>query len=343
MKATVRLEQSGITVHHKGAVITLDPSRHANSHFTFVSHAHVDHLHKRSLTKKDNKSQLLASKETALIAEARWYKIGNPAEKYDGFRLVDTGHILGSRGLLIDEEIYYTGDLSIRERAFMKPEKVPSAKTLIIESTFGRPEYVFPPISEITHKTNKIIAEMFDLGIPVILMGYTLGKAQLLTKLFGHWDPIIYDSVAKINSLYSELGVKLKSVMTHSQAEEHGLLTKKNRPWVMVAPLMSSRCAFLRELKNRCGAVTVGFTGWAVGSRYRYMMGLDYVMPLSDHCDYNELLAAVKQCRPEKVYTFHGFAKEFAAALSRIGFDAEAVGQRKNLEEKSTVSLDSFL
>ena len=341
MKTKVSLGQSGIMVHHKDTVIALDPYRHADSHFTFVSHAHIDHLHKRGMTKKKNKSQVLASKETALIAEARGYKIGNPAEQYDGFRLVDTGHILGSRGLLIDEEVYYTGDISMRERAFMKPAKVPRAKTLIIESTFGRPEYIFPPISEITHKTNKIIAEMYDLGIPVILMGYTLGKAQLLTKLFGHWNPIIYDSVAKINSVYSELGVKLESSTTYSQAEGQGLLTK-NRPWVMVAPLMSSRCAFLREMKNKCGAVTIGFTGWAIGNRYKHMMGLDYVMPVSDHCDYNELVAAVKQCRPEKVYTFHGFAKEFASALVRIGFDAEAVGDGKNPKEK-TISLDSFL
>ena len=87
---------------------------------------------------------------------------------------------------------------------------------------------------------------MYDLGIPVILMGYTLGKAQLLTKLFGHWDPIIYDSVAKINSVYSELGVKLESVMTHSQAEEQGLLTK-NRPWVMVALLCLPSAPFKRD------------------------------------------------------------------------------------------------
>jgi putative mRNA 3-end processing factor len=340
MKAKVGLGQSGIMVQHANTAIALDPSRATDCHFTFVSHAHVDHLHKRSIEKK-NKTQVLASKETALIAQARGYKIGDPAEHYDGFRLVDTGHILGSRGLLMGEDIYYTGDISMRERAFMKPAKVPHAKTLIIESTFGRPEYVFPHISEITHKTNKIISEMYDLGIPVILMGYTLGKAQLLTKLFGHWDPIIHDSVAKINSIYSELGVKLESVMTHSQAEEKGILAK-NRPWVMVAPLMSSRRAFIKEMKSRYGAVTIGFTGWAIGTRYRYMMGLDYVMPLSDHCDYNELLAAVRQCTPEKVYTFHGFAKEFAEALMRIGFDAEAVGYGKNRKEK-TLSLDSFM
>jgi putative mRNA 3-end processing factor len=96
-------------------------------------------------------------------------------------------------------------------------------------------------------------------------------------------------------------------------------------------------------MKSRYGAVTIGFTGWAIGNRYRYMMGLDYVLPLSDHCDYNELLAAVRQCRPEKVYTFHGFAKEFAEALMRIGFDAETVGYGKNRKEEKTLSLDSFM
>jgi putative mRNA 3-end processing factor len=340
MNGKVSLSQSGIIVQQAETAIALDPSRSVDCHFTFVSHAHIDHLHKRGKEEK-NKTQVLASKQTALIAQARGYKIAEPAEQYDGFQLVDTGHILGSRGLLVGEDFYYTGDMSMRERAFMKPEKVPHAKTLIIESTFGRPEYVFPPMSEITHQTNKIISEMYNLGRPVILMGHMLGKAQLLTKLFGHWDLIIHDSVAKINSIYSELGVELESVMTQSQAQEQGLLAK-NRPWVMIAPLMSSRCAFVKEMKDRYGAVTIGFTGWAIGSCYRYMMGLDCVMPLSDHCDYKELVAAVKQCNPEKVYTFHGFSEEFAESLLGMGFDSETIGQARN-GKKKTLTLDSFL
>jgi putative mRNA 3-end processing factor len=340
MKEKVSLGQSGIIVQHAEAAIALDPSRSVDSHFTFVSHAHIDHLHKPDMEKK-NKTQVLASKQTALIAQARGYKIAEPAEEYDGFQLVDTGHILGSRGLLVGEDVYYTGDMSMRERAFMKPAKVPHAKTLIIESTFGRPEYIFPPMSEITHETNKIISEMYNLGIPVILMGYMLGKAQLLTKLFGHWDPIIHDSVAKINSVYSELGVELESVITHSYAQKQGILAS-NRPWVMIAPLMSSRCAFVKEMKDRYGAVTIGFTGWAIGSRYKYMTGLDYVMPLSDHCDYKELVAAVKQCNPEKVYTFHGFSEKFAESLLGMGFDSETIGHARN-GKKKMLTLDSFL
>ncbi|MDQ3718470.1 MAG: MBL fold metallo-hydrolase, partial [Thermoproteota archaeon] len=129
MKAKVSLGQSGIMMHHRDSVIALDPSHPANCHFTFVSHAHIDHLHKPGIEKK-NKSTVLASKETVLIAQARGYKMGKSAEQYDGFTLVDAGHILGSRGLLIGEDIYYTGDMSMRERAFMKPAKVPHAKTL---------------------------------------------------------------------------------------------------------------------------------------------------------------------------------------------------------------------
>jgi putative mRNA 3-end processing factor len=175
------------------------------------------------------------------------------------------------------------------------------------------------------------------MGLPVILMGYALGKAQLLTKMFGHWDPVyVHDSVAKMNSVYSELGVSLKSAITHSEAEERGLLSGR-KPWIMIAPLMSGRSAFVRDMKEKYGAVTIGFSGWALDNNYRYRMGLDYAFPMSDHCDYAELVDAVKACSPDKVYTFHGFAEEFAQSLKNMGFDAEPA-QKKG----RSVSLDSF-
>lgn len=337
MACRVAKRESGIAVQYDNITILLDPSRPVDSDYTFVSHAHLDHLHRRA---KMTKSTLLTSSQTSRIAQARGYYITDSIEEHDGFYLIDTGHILGSRGLLIgDEEVFYTGDISLRERVFLRPAKLPHAKTLIIESTFGRPEYVFPSLSDVTHRTNKIISEMYDLGIPVILMGYSLGKAQLLTSVFGDWDPLyVHDSVAKMNSVYSELGVDLKNAMMYSEAEKLGLLSK-NRPWVMVAPLMSARSAFVREMKDKYGAVTIGFSGWATGNSYKYMTGLDYVMPLSDHCDYGELLAAVKQCRPDKVYTFHGFAAEFAKSLRQMGYDAEPIERARAGKD---LSLDSF-
>ena len=96
-------------------------------------------------------------------------------------------------------------------------------------------------------------------------MGYALGKAQLLTKMFGHWDPVfVHDSVAKMNSVYSDLGVDLKDAVTHTEAEQKGLLSKR-KPWVMIAPLMSGRSSFVKGMKEKYGAVTIGFSGWAEG------------------------------------------------------------------------------
>src|SRR5919199_731869 len=335
----------GIIVNSNGKRISLDPKSHNNCDFTFVSHAHTDHLYKKTLKSNPN-TRTLISNATSLIAKSRGYKMTNTIEEFEGFQLLDSGHILGSKGLLIGNELYYTGDISTRERAFMKPAFIPSAHTLIIESTFGRAEYVFPQLKEIIYKTNKIISDMYDLGVPVILMGYPLGKAQLLTALFEHWEPMfVYDSIHKINSLYIKLGVQLRSTMKYSLAERRGLL-RKSKPWVMIAPLTSARSSFIKALKRTYGAITIGFSGWAVNSGYKFMMDLDYCMPMSDHCDYRDLINVVRTSGAKKIYTSHGYAAEFALALRRMGFDAQALTTiNHNILPKKTIpnTLDLYI
>src|ERR671938_80018 len=330
--------ECGIIVDSNGRRISLDPKGRNNCDFTFVSHAHTDHLYKKTV--KDNPNGLtLMSKAPSLIAKARGYKMTNAIEEYEGFQLIDNGHILGSKGLLIGNELYYTGDISTRERAFMKPAFIPSAHTLIIESTFGRAEYLFPKLEEIVHKTNNIISDMYDLGVPVILMGYPLGKAQLLTALFGHREPLfVYDSIHKINSLYIKLGIPLKNTMKYSLAERRGLL-RKSKPWVMITPLTSARSSFVKWLKRTYGAVTIGFSGWAINKGYKFMMDLDYCMPMSDHCDYRELIDVVRASKARKIYTVHGFAAEFASTLRKMGFDAQPLTTiTQNIPPKQVVS-----
>ena len=96
-----------------GDSVLIDPlgrrrCREVDYKAVLITHAHVDHLHKRG--RKKITTQVLASKETALIAQARGYEIIEPAQEREGFQLVDTGHILGSRGLLVGDDVYYTGD-----------------------------------------------------------------------------------------------------------------------------------------------------------------------------------------------------------------------------------------
>jgi putative mRNA 3-end processing factor len=248
----------------------------------------------------------------------------NHTDSFDGLELIDSGHILGSRGLLIDGEVFYTGDISVRDRAFLRGARVPRCKTLILESTYGKPGFVFPSTGEIVDSVNKIISNLYSRGVPAILMGYPLGKAQVLTSLFRHWQPLyLHDSIIEMNNVYQDLGVDLGAGTAYSQAEEDGMLSRK--PWIMVAPKTGPRSPFVQQMKDRYGAVTIGFTGWALANWSRFFSGLDYSIPLSDHCDFKELLSIVRACSPSKVYTFHGYAKELASHLTGLGYDAEAL------------------
>ncbi|MCH7876869.1 MAG: exonuclease [Thaumarchaeota archaeon] len=309
------MTKNGILCEVNNKRVYLDPKNTDVTGINFVSHAHSDHLPSK------NTGTILSSLETHEIANLRGFKMENYIDSLDGFSLIDSGHILGAKGLLFDN-IFYTGDICTRKRGFLKGAKIPKCKTLITECTFGLPEFTFPTIDKIQKQVNELISELYGKGIPVILMGYKLGKAQTITQLFGHWQPLYFhDSVKEMNSLHQKLGIPLKDGVGHSEAEKNGLLEKK--PWVMVAPLMSSKNKFIQDMKSKYGAVTIGFSGWAQYSRFSFGRQTDYSITMSDHCDFNELVNMVVQSGAEQVYTIHGFVDEFAKHLQKIGISAQ--------------------
>ena len=320
------MTKNGILCDVNDKHVYLDPKHADSTGINFISHAHSDHLPSK------NGGTILSSLETREIANLRGFMMENHVDSLDGFSLIDSGHILGSRGLLFDD-IFYTGDICTRKRGFLQGAKIPKCKTLITECTFGLQEFNFPTIDEIKKQVNELISELYGKGVPVILMGYKLGKAQTITQLFGHWEPLYFhDSVKEMNSLHQKLGIPLKAGVGHSEAEKNGLLDKK--PWVMVAPLMSSKNKFIQDMKSKYCAVTIGFSGWAQSSRFSFGRRTDYSITMSDHCDFNELVDLVIQSGAEQVFTIHGFVNEFAEYLKKIGINAQPL-----LEN----SLDDFI
>jgi putative mRNA 3-end processing factor len=309
------MTKNGILCEVNGKRVNLDPKNSDALGINFVSHAHIDHLPTK------NGGTILSSIETNEIANLRGFKMQNHVELLDNFSLIDSGHILGAKGLLFDD-IFYTGDICTRDRGFLHGAKIPKCKTLITECTFGLSEFVFPSIDEIKKKVNELVSELYGKGVPVILMGYQLGKAQTITQFFGHWGPLyLHDSVKDMNTLHQKFGVSLNDGIGHTEAEKNGLLEKK--PWVMVAPLMSSKNKFVQDMKSKYGAVTIGFSGWAQSMKYSFGRRTDYSIPISDHCDYNELIQMVVQSEAEQVYTIHGFVDEFAEDLRKRGINAQ--------------------
>lgn len=294
----------------------LDPHNHARADYTFVSHAHVDHMHNPSKGER-----VIASSVTGELAKARGYDLGQTTEEADGVELYDSGHILGSRAIRIADEVYYTGDASGRTRAFLGKCRTKQSRVLVMETTYGSPEYVFPPTAKLVKEVNSFIASAYDRGAPVVLMGYPLGKAQLLSYFFSTWEPLIYhEKVAAMNEIHTEHGVPLKPGRRFDPERDRDRLPRG--PWVMISPMASGRSRLMAHLKKEYGATLVAFSGWALGSGYKYTMGADRSFPLSDHCDYQELVKLVEAVSPEMVYTVHGFAAEFAQDLRRMGFSA---------------------
>jgi len=294
----------------------LDPHAPVRSDYTFVSHAHMDHVEK-----PHPRSKVLASAETVALARARGVELdSNRQPPPEGVSLLDSGHILGAKVLCIEDELLYTGDAAGRERAFMSKCRTKKAKILITETTFGEPRYVFPPLDQTVKLVNEMIARAFDRGKPVVLMGYPLGKSQILSYLFSSWSPLfVHESVGQMNDIYRESGVPLRE----AKAVGRGLVGLPEGPWVMVTPMMGARNGLAQRLRKEFGAVLAAFSGWAVEPGYGWFMGADYAFALSDHCDYNELLRLVREVSPETVYTTHGFTKEFARTLRGEGFDAK--------------------
>ena len=320
------MTKNGILCEINEKRVFLDPKNVDPNATNFVSHAHSDHLPSK------NGGTILSSIETNKIAHLRGFTMQNHLEFLDDFKMIDSGHILGARGLLFDD-IFYTGDICTRNRGFLQAAKIPKCKTLITECTFGLPEFLFPTVDEIKKQVNELISELYAKGIPVILMGYQLGKAQTITQLFDHWEPLYFhDSVKEMNSLHNQLGVSLNDGMGHSEAEKQGLLEKK--PWVMVAPMLPNKNKFIQEMKSKYGAITIGFSGWAQSSKFSFGRRTDYSFPMSDHCDFNELVNMVQESGAEQVYTIHGFVDEFAQHLRKIGINAKPL-----LEN----SLDNFI
>ena len=307
---------SGIQVDSGGRRFILDPKGPVRSDYTFVSHAHIDHMHAPSKNER-----VIASEETRELARARGYDLGDTVDVAEGVELLDSGHILGSRAIRIQDEVYYTGDASGRARAFLGKCKTRQARILVMETTYGVPEYVFPSTAKLVKDVNGLIASAYDRGAPVVLMGYPLGKAQLLSYFFSSWEPIYYhESVDTMNSIHMAHGIRLKPGRRFDPARDQDRLPRG--PWVMVSPMSSGRSRLMAHLKKEYGAVLVAFSGWALGPGYRYTMGADYSFPLSDHCDYQELINLVQAVSPELVYTVHGFAAEFARDLRKMGFSA---------------------
>ncbi len=303
--------------------LCIDPHRSPKHKNVFLSHAHSDHV------KLSKKSVFFATPPTIDLVrlrfgEAEFSKIDyGSCAKFDDFEveLSNNGHILGSAQakFLLDGRVHvFTSDFRLQDSLLFKGAVPIECETLVLETTFGSPEYVFP-------KQDEVVGEMVDWvgknskdGL-VLLAGYSLGKAQELVKISNEAGvvPIVHDSIFEANKVYEKYGVKLGDYLKL----DHNL---KESSVLIMPPQMVDRHLFatLEHFdKRKISSALV--TGW------EFRGAFDRTFKLSNHADFNDLIEYVRAANPKLVLTDHGFCEDFARKLNKLGFNAKPLKQHK--------------
>ncbi|MDF9745822.1 mRNA cleavage and polyadenylation specificity factor-like protein [Natrinema salsiterrestre] len=311
-------------------------ARSAAGAVNVVSHAHADH------TFRTTPETVVCSAETAAIAKARSGTGFEYAERVPGIELVPAGHVVGSRAAIIDiaeatggslsGRYCYTGDFSVRDRCYLDgfdPRAV-DADALIMETTYGLPKYKFSPQDELEAAIADWLCDNDDR--PLFLFGYSLGRSQKLQWLAreatGGREILVSESIRDVNRAI-EAATDLE--FPGERYDSLRGLTDE----IVVLPSNQARADWVETAVEREDGLKAGFSGWAVDDSFRYRGGYDVTFPLTDHCDFDELLETVRAVDPEIVYTTHGFDEAFADRLAtEHGYRAQPLKRNQTTLEE---------
>jgi len=296
--------------------------------FSLISHAHSDHTgrHARPVL-TPNTANLLGDYLDRSAPVLLDYHQPYETPSYT-MTLHPAGHCLGSAQALIvsketGERLLYTGDIKSRPSPTNEPLEVVPCDTLVMESTYGRPEYVFPEQEQVLDTAYKTLRMWLSRGERPVVKGWRLGKSQeILHHLLAQgFDVMAEESIYLGTQVYLDAGVKFPGHVRMFEGEWPD-------GWVLLFPPGKKR----EVLKGFSRKRTLELTGWAVGGNTPWGWAADASLPYSDHPDFNELVEYVKAVGPKQVYTVNGFP-ELAARLRELGYPAVHLNARGHKQD----------
>jgi hypothetical protein len=322
-------------VHLPLARLWLDPRDRRD--LAIVSHAHGDHIARHRAVVCTEPTYRLLTHRVRGAVEPRVLDYGETREVGDALvSLHPAGHVLGAAQVLVRHaglRILYSGDIRVRPSLSCSTLEHVEADVLVVETTFGHQRYRFPPAVDVVQRVVRFCETALADGAVPVLAAYSLGKAQeLLCQLRDSGLPVLlHPAVHAIAHIYRELGVDIPHAGRLDGADEldfddeapiplQGGAPRRDAVVVVPPHLRHARC--VRRLEPVRRAV---LTGWALDPATADRMGCDTAFPLSDHCDFDDLVMYTLATGARRVYTLHGFAHDFARHLRSRGLEASAL------------------
>ncbi|MDT0643165.1 ligase-associated DNA damage response exonuclease [Zunongwangia sp. F363] len=300
------------------ADVYLDPWKPVNK--AIISHGHADHSrwgHKKYITHHKNVPIIRHRLGDIEVSGKDWnetFTINNVK-----FSLHPAGHIIGSSQIRVEHkgEVWvFTGDYKVEDDGVATPYEPVKCDTFITECTFGLPAFKWMPQEEVFAEINNWWKQNQRDGRTSVLFGYSLGKAQRLLK---HLNPEIgkifthgaVENMTEVIRPYCDLPETTKITRETKKEEIKGNM--------VIAPPSAHGSPWIKKMVPY---VTASASGWMTFRGARRRRAIDKGFVLSDHCDWQGLLASIEATGCEKVICTHGYTDIFSRYLIEKGYDA---------------------
>jgi putative mRNA 3-end processing factor len=308
--------------------IYLDPAEPRK--IGIISHGHADHIgrHEHFIATPPTAAFLRARSGDDLQGTELPYRIPHAIDGWT-VELFPAGHVLGSAMIRVSSATHalaFTGDFRLERSWTAEAAEIPEADAVIMESTYGgSPDWIFPSREELRDRLVTLVKAILARDRTPVLLAYSLGKAQEVAAMLRDCGVtmVMHPAVARISSIYERNGIDLGAYEVWGRQSSlfgHRSTTDLRGKAVIVPPHLT------REIRGIARGETIALTGWAL----RGTRDADHGLPLSDHADFNELIAFAERCRAGVIYVTHG-SRRFAEELRRRGIRAEFLRRKPQM------------
>ncbi len=272
-----------------------------------ITHGHSDHA-------RAGHAAVMATAETLAIMGVRYgadfagttqtAELGEVVRVGDvTVTFVPAGHVLGSAQILIEQgrcRLVVSGDYKRARDPTCLPFEPVACDVFITEATFGLPVFRHP---EARGEVDKLLESVRVFPERAHLVGaYALGKAQRVMKLVreaGYSEPIyIHGAMERLTTFYQEAGIDLGPIVKVAAADRASL-----KGAIVLCPPSAIQDLWARKFPDPVAAFASGWMRVRARARQK---GVELPLIVSDHCDWDELCATIREVGAEEVWVTHG-------------------------------------
>jgi putative mRNA 3-end processing factor len=236
--------------------------------------------------------------------------------------LAPAGHVLGSAQVVLEYggmRAVVSGDYKRRFDPTCTPFQVVPCDVFVTEATFGLPVFRHPPdAGEIARLLDSVRHNPDRAHLVGV---YALGKAQRVIRLLREagWEAPIFVHGALLNlcEVYEREGIPLGALAQVTDVPKSELAGR-----IVLAPPSALGDRWSRRLPEPLDALA---SGWMRIKQRAKQHGLELPLVISDHADWDELVATIAEVGAPEVWVTHGQEDALVHEAGTRGIRARAL------------------